>query len=64
MSKDYKTITITWHIDDVFCRAKEKGINITEEQAIEILQNIKHNHDATIGVNWDVIDCHLDMLGT
>ena len=64
MNEDKKTISITWHIDDVLSQAKEKGINITEQQAIEILQNIKRNHDASIGINWDVIDCHLDMLGT
>ncbi len=62
--EDNKKITITWTIDDVFSVAKEKGINIIEQQAIEILQNIKSQHDASIGINWDVIGCHLDMLGT
>ena len=64
MNEDNKKITITWHTDDVFAVAKEENINITEQQAIEILQNIKHQHDASIGINWDVIRCHLNMLGT
>ena len=55
-----KTITITWHIDDVLSRAKETDMDITEEQAKDILQSIKHNHDASIGINWDVIDSHLE----
>ncbi len=59
-----KEITITWTTDDVFTVAKEENINITEQQAIEILQNIKRQHDASIGINWDVIRCHLNMLGT
>ena len=62
--EDNKKITITWSIDDVFTVAKEKGINIIEQQAIEILQNIKRQHDASVGINWDVIRCHLNMLGT
>ena len=59
-----KEITITWHIDDVISRARERGINIVDQQAIEILQNIKRSFDASIGINRDVIDAHLDMLGT
>ena len=58
-----RQIAIIWDIDDIFCRAKEKHIGITKQQALEILHKMKHNHDATIGINWDVIDYHLDWLG-
>ena len=49
-------IQITWHIEDVIYRGKERGINLTEEEAIDILDTLKDNHDSTIGINWDVID--------
>ena len=55
-----KEITITWHSDDVLDRAKNINIDITEQQAIDILQSIKSNHDASLGINWDVIDSHIE----
>ena len=51
-------IALTWSVDDVI------GLNdnkLTREQAIGILDNILSHHDASIGVNWDVIQCHIDM---
>ena len=59
-----RQIAIIWDIDDVLSRAKEKHINITEQQALEILHNIERHHDTEIGINWDTIDYHLDSLGT
>lgn len=58
-----RQIAIIWDIADVHSRAKEQHINITDEQALEILHNMKRQHDASIGINWDVIDAHLDSLG-
>ena len=46
-----------WHIDDV----KQQDSSLTDEEAREILQSIDHNHDATIGINWDVIDAAIEM---
>lgn len=48
------TIELSWHITDVKENAKEY-FDITDNDAREILQLVKHKHDATIGVNWDVI---------
>jgi len=42
-------------------RSRERGINLSGQQAKEILSNIKDKHDATIGVNWDVIDVCVDF---
>lgn len=54
-----KTITITWSTEDVLTRAEELEIDITEEQADQILEKMDREHDATIGINWDVIDTYL-----
>ena len=59
-----KILCIVWQVDDVLYRADELGIEITEEEAEEILNVMNHHHDACIGINWDVIDCHLQMLRT
>ena len=57
-----KTIAIKWSTNDVLSRAEDMGVEITGEQADEILQNVFGNHDATIGVNWEVIEFHIENL--
>lgn len=56
-----KTIAILWDIDDVIMSAKDMDVELTEEQAIDILGEVDHRHDANIGVNWEFIRCLIDM---
>lgn len=56
-------IASRWHIDDVIGRARERKIRVSSAQAKDILGNIERKHDATIGINWDVIDSWIDMEG-
>ena len=35
---------------------------LTDDQAWDVLQNARRYHDATIGINWDVLGCHADLL--
>ena len=56
------------HLCDVWCPEDVMDMNpgprkrkITRRQAIEILNAAEDNHDACIGINWDVLDCHIDM---
>ena len=44
-------IAIVWSVEDVMVECDW----LTEEQAMEVLHSLKHNHDATIGINWEVI---------
>ena len=53
-----KKITITWCIDDVLA----VDHSLTPKQAREVLRLMKHRHDASIGINWDVIQCHIDQV--
>jgi len=53
-------ITITWTIEDIKDRGEYQDIFINDSMAKEILVNIKHQHDASIGINWDVIDSHIN----
>ena len=57
-----KTIAHVWHVDDVKMRAEERGIDLSEQQALEILQQIDKGKDASIGINWDVIDYWTDEV--
>jgi hypothetical protein len=55
-----KTIAHVWHIDDVIAQARKRHINLSEKQAKEILHRIDKGKAADIGINWDVIDSHID----
>lgn len=57
-----KTISITWSTQDVLDVAEQMGHNITEYQADYILDRIKIDHDACIGINWDVIEGHIESF--
>ena len=62
MSKSKKKtadeIAIVWHIDDV----KEVRPDLTDEQCRAVLRQADESHDATIGINWEVLEIHADDL--
>ena len=45
-------IEIRWCVEDVH----SLGLDLTDEQAIEVLQIAKKNHDASIGINWEFLE--------
>ena len=55
---DRHQIALIWGIEDV----QEVCPDLTEEQAWQVLQNADRHHDATIGINWDTLECHAEML--
>ena len=57
-----KTIQLIWSTDDILDFANMVDKNISELDAEIILENIYNHHDASIGVNWDVISAHIDMF--
>lgn len=57
---DFK-IAIEWCVEDVFTQADQDEVEITTQEAKEILQWIDVKHDANIGVNWDVISVYTGM---
>lgn len=57
MPRLIRKVSFIWWIDDIQERAIQMHREpLTDKQASEILQLIKHRHDANIGVNWEVID--------
>ena len=56
--KTENQISITWHVEDV----TNVRSDLTTDQVRDVLHNIKNNHDASIGVNWDVLDCVAELL--
>jgi len=55
------TISLKWCVGDVLSQVEGRDKTLSLDQAREVLAIIEHRHDACIGVNWDVIDCHIDM---
>jgi hypothetical protein len=53
---------IIWCVEDVIHRAEERGLQVTKQQTEEIIDEMEHRHDATIGVSWDTIDTYLNDI--
>lgn len=51
-----------WSEIDVMNRAKERNIEITKEEARQIIEVIHRRQDSTLGITWDTIDCYLDEV--
>tara|TARA_B100000900_G_scaffold404996_1_gene414024 strand:+ start:1199 stop:1438 length:240 start_codon:yes stop_codon:yes gene_type:complete len=59
---DDDTISLEWTTDDVKLQLKNRGQenSLTDDECRNVLYRLLHKHDATIGVNWDVIDACID----
>ena len=51
-------IGILWGVEDV----KDVAPHLSDDQARDVLQTVEQHHDATIGINWDVLETVADML--
>jgi hypothetical protein len=54
-----KEIKITWSTEDVLMRAEELNVELTEHEADNILDELYENHDASIGICWDIIGSYI-----
>ncbi len=57
-------IHITWSTEDIVSRSEELTLHglaspLTDTQANTILNLLKRHHDASVGINWDVIDLYI-----
>lgn len=51
-------ISITWHVDDIKERDKDDKLSI--DDCKQILDMMRRHHNADIGINWEVIDWHIE----
>jgi hypothetical protein len=54
-----KEIKIIWNTEDILIRAEELNVELTEHEADNILDELYENHDASIGICWDVIGSYI-----
>ena len=71
---DKNSISLIWCIDDVryaldgmkdrewFINKHGHTVKLTDEDCMDILGDVKSNHDATIGVSWETLEYHIDEL--
>ena len=52
------TISITWTIADV----KSLDESLTDDECRQVLAIAEKNHDASIGINWDVLETYIDEV--
>lgn len=57
-----EVVAVIWLGGDVIDRAGDRGLTLSDAEASQIVKAMERNHDACIGINWDVIDFHLDGL--
>ena len=51
-------IAIIWSVEDI----KTQCPWLSDDDAYEVLCRLDQKHDATIGINWDVIDITADIM--
>tara|TARA_R100000315_G_scaffold51027_1_gene24993 strand:+ start:513 stop:734 length:222 start_codon:yes stop_codon:yes gene_type:complete len=61
---DKDTISFEWTTDDVKEQLKSRGqeSKLTTDDCRYVLNMMLDKHDATIGVNWDVMDVCIDRV--
>jgi hypothetical protein len=52
------SIAVVWHIEDVL----EVRPDLNKNQAWQVLRSVKQNHDANVGINWEVLAAQAEML--
>ena len=52
-------LVLKWGIEDVLDRAEDQEIDITEQQAKDILVAMGCNYDCNYGITWETIDYFL-----
>lgn len=52
-----------WTPQDVYDMAEQKKATLTFDEANDVLDAVHHHQDASIGINWNVLDCHMPAKG-
>lgn len=62
LENDGETIYIAWNIMDVLEQAKNNDIELTTQEAKDVLALQYRKHDAEQGVSWDSLDYWIDEV--
>lgn len=59
---DKDTIAISWNVEDVKFQAGTRDIKLSKKECRQVLEACLNQHDASIGINWDIIDHYIFEL--
>lgn len=59
--EQYKRESVKWSWEDVIGMAENSGIEMTQQQAQEVLEEMIRKRDASIGINWDVVAVYVHL---
>ena len=59
---DDEHISILWNVEDVQTQAAVRKLKLTKEECREVLDACLNQHDANIGISWDILDHHICHL--
>jgi hypothetical protein len=51
-------ISIVWRWEDV----QSVRDDLTEDQCVEVLEEVRRRHDASVGINWDLLQDNADTM--
>ena len=53
-----------WQTEDVIYAARDRfePVEVTQEQAEEVIRLMDHNKDCNVGLNWDVMNYYLETV--
>jgi len=54
------SITSKWSVEDIQYIAASQSLEISDADAMAVLKLVKRDFDANIGVNWEVLQSHLE----
>jgi hypothetical protein len=53
-------MALVWEVRDVHTAANEKGVALTNAEAIKVLQELHHYHDKQCGIQWRDVSCYIE----
>ena len=56
---EVEVVNIFWNEEDVAGAATDIGKELTKAETDEVIDRLTKYHDASIGINWDVIQYHI-----
>jgi hypothetical protein len=62
LNQDTEIVDMYWTEEDVTCQAKNDGIDLSDDEVVNIIGLLSSEHDANIGINWDQISYQTQMV--
>ena len=56
---DDEHISVLWNIEDVQTQAEIMKIKLNKDECREVLDACLNQHDANIGISWDILEHHI-----